>query len=249
MDDPTEALPCAGYFTNKMKQWVNFMRKSQPKWIVYVFLALELLLFITILTSGGKLLIWSEFISIVLCFLFAVLHIRKESALLCIGLGFSVMADLCLVVCDPIQQLWGMVFFLGAQTCYAIFLHRQGLCKAWLVVRIVLTVLIEGVTLFVLRENTDPLAMVSMAYYVNLILNLICAFARFKRNRLLAIGFIFFLLCDTVIGLQTAAGAYLPIGADSFIYRIIFMPFHLSWFFYLPSQVLIALYNRMYKEK
>lgn len=225
------------------------MEKSFPKWIVYAFLTLESLLFITILTSGGKLLIWSEFLSIVLCFLFSLLHMRKESTLLCIGLGFTVLADLCLVVCDPIQQLWGMVFFLGAQTCYAIFLHRQGLRKAWLVVRIVLTVLIEGVTVLVLRDNTDPLAMVSMAYYVNLIWNLVCAFARFKRNRLFAIGLIFFLLCDTVIGLQTAAGAYLPIGADSLLYRIIFMPFHLSWFFYLPSQVLIVLHSRIFKEK
>ena len=34
---------------------------------------------------------------------------------------------------------------------------------------------------------------------------------------------------------------YLPIRESSLLYRILFMPFPLSWFFYLPSQVLIAL--------
>jgi len=78
-------------------------------------------------------------------------------------------------------------------------------------------------------------------YYVNLLVNIIESFICFKAEKLFAVGLVFFVLCDTVIGLQAAAGSYLPISEESLIYKIIFMDFFLSWFFYLPSQVLIAM--------
>lgn len=207
--------------------------------ITALFLTLELILYGLILTTEGKTLIWSEYISIILCFLLALLCFGNP--LMIGGLAFTVCADFCLVVCDPIQQLWGMVFFLGAQTMYAAMLHRQGLPKSFLMARLALTVAVEIVALLILGKNMDPLALVSVCYYVNLIMNMVCAFARFRDNRLPAIGFLLFILCDTVIGLQVAAGGYLPIPEGSLVYRIIFSDFHLSWFFYLPSQVLLAL--------
>jgi uncharacterized membrane protein YhhN len=219
------------------------MKNLKP--IMSIFVALEAVLYILILTTGGKTLIWSEFISIILCFTFALLHCAKP--LMIGGLAMTVCADFCLVVCDPIQQLWGMVFFLGAQTFYAVLLHRQGLHKGLLIARLALTVAVEAVAILILGENTDALALVSMCYYVNLIMNMVCAFARFRDNRLMAMGFVLFILCDTVIGLQVAAGGYLPIPEGSLIHKIIFSGFHLSWFFYLPSQVLLALSSRKTK--
>jgi uncharacterized membrane protein YhhN len=215
------------------------MQTKRYSVFMIVFLAIEIGLYGLILTTGGKTLIWSEYISIILCFAFALVHFRNP--LMIGGLALTVCADYCLVVCDPIQQLWGMVFFLGAQILYAVMLHRQGLPRGLLIARLALSVAVEIVALLILRENTDLLALVSMCYYVNLILNMVCAFARFRNHRLLAIGFVLFILCDTVIGLQVAAGGYLPIPEDSLIYNIIFSGFHLSWFFYLPSQVLLAI--------
>ena len=208
------------------------------------FLAVELALYYLILTTGGNVLVAASYTAIVLCFLFALVGIRKENIWLVSGLLFTVFADYCLVICNPMEQLWGMVFFLLAQSCYAIKIHRSDMPKAMLPIRISLIAMVELITVAVLREKTDPLALVSMAYYVNLVMNLICACSRFRENKLLAIGFVCFLLCDTVIGLQVAAGAYLPIPEGSVIHNIIFMPFNLSWFFYLPSQVMIALTTR-----
>ena len=217
--------------------------EKKTKWMLTaLFLAAELVLYGLILTTAGKTLIWSEFISIVLCFAFALLHWGKPFMIG--GLALTVCADFCLVVCDPIQQLWGMVFFLGAQTLYAVMLHRQKLARGLLIARLPLSVAVEFIAVLILGENTDPLALVSVLYYVNLIMNMICAFTRFREHRLLAIGFVLFILCDTVIGLQVAAGGYLPIPEGSLVHRIIFSGFHLSWFFYLPSQVLLALSAR-----
>lgn len=206
-----------------------------------LFLLTEILLYILILTSDGSLLVVCSYLSIVLCFLYALLHVGKGHALMVGGLACTVAADYCLVVSSPIQQLWGMVFFLLAQILYAIKLHHANTCKLLLLIRGVLILLAESVAILVLGNKSDALALVSVCYYANLIMNILVSCLRFRENKLLSIGFVLFLLCDTVIGLQCASGSYLPIGENSILYKIIFMDFHLSWFFYLPSQVLIAL--------
>ena len=69
----------------------------------------------------------------------------------------------------------------------------------------------------------------------------VCSDPDHRGNLLVGSSYVSILLCDTVIGLQVAAGGYLPIGEGSLLHKIIFMDFFLSWFFYLPSQILIAL--------
>lgn len=207
------------------------------------FLLAEFILYILILTSGGVLLVASEFLAIVLCFVFALFSKNQDNTVFTVGLACTVAADFCLVICDPIQQLWGMVFFLVAQLMYAEGLHRM-MKKQWVLYsRIVFTAVAVIVTMAVLGEKTDALAIISLCYYANLIINMVAAFCVASRNPMLPIAFILFILCDTVIGLQVASGSYLPIAENSFLYRILFMDFHLSWFFYLPSQVLLALHG------
>ena len=218
------------------------MKCSKP--ITYLFLVLELVAYYFILTAGGDLLVYSSFGAIVLCFIHLLLHAGTCDKLILGGLACTVGADFCLVICDPIQRLWGMVFFLGAQTLYATRLHRTHRRKPLLWVRLGLIILALSITILVLKEQTDALALVSLCYYANLIFNLIMAFLRFKTDKLFPIALLLFLLCDTVIGLQVACGGYLSIPEGSWLYRLIFMPFNLSWFFYLPSQVLLSLRGR-----
>lgn len=204
--------------------------------ITALFFAAELVLYGLILTQGGSALVWSSFGAIALCFLYSLKG--KGSRFLKTGLLCTVFADFCLVVCSPVQRLWGMAFFLCAQSAYALHLHRQKKSKPILRLRQLLLIIIVLVTVLVLRGKTDALALISVCYYVLLITNMIHAFA--AGDRLFAVALCLFILCDTVIGLQVAAGAYLPIAEGSGLYRIIFMNFNLAWFFYLPSQVLIA---------
>ncbi len=205
------------------------------------FLLIELILYVLILKEGGKLLVVSSFAAIALCFLYAVVNLKKSGTLLTAGLACTVAADVFLVVCSPIERLWGMVFFTLAQTMYAIKLHLESRNKKVLVLRVVLTVAIESAALIVLKDKLDVLAAVSVFYYANLFVNIIEAFTVFKKGRLFAVGLVLFLLCDTVIGLQVMSDLYLQIPESSVVYKILFMPFNLSWFFYLPAQVLIAL--------
>ena len=61
----------------------------------------------------------------------------------------------------------------------------------------------------------------------------------------MASALVLFLLCDTVIGLQVMGGMYLPIDDGSLLSRILYPGFNLAWLFYLPSQVLLALQNKI----
>lgn len=208
---------------------------------ILCFLLLEAVLYYFILTAGGELLRCSSYAAIVLCFLFAVVTGIKKNPLPVAGLALTVCADFCLVICDPIQRLWGMVFFLLAQILYAAYLYQKQKNKPLLVIRILLIAVIEAIAIAVLGNNLDALAVISVCYYANLVMNIVAAVAQWKTEKMLSIAFVLFLLCDTVIGLQVAAGAYLPIAEGSALYNLIFMDFNLSWLFYLPSQVLIAL--------
>jgi len=137
-----------------------------------------------------------------------------------------------------------MVFFLFAQGFYAWQLHSTCQKKWPLYMRLGLTGTAAAVTCIVLGENTDALALISLCYYANLILNLLLAWMQFSRYPLAAIGFVLFLLCDTVIGLQVATSGYLPIEEGSVLNEILYPGFNLSWLFYLPSQVLLSLSSR-----
>ena len=207
----------------------------------WFFLLAEAVLYYLILTTGGSVLVYSSFLAIVLCFAHVLVHFKTCDKFILAGLACTVMADYCLVICSPIEQLWGMVFFLIAQSMYAAKLHLARKNSRLLALRIALIVFALIVTVLVLAEKTDPLAIVSLCYYANLIVNIIVAFTLFQRNKLFPVALVLFLLCDTVIGLQVASGTYLPFQEGSVLYKIIFMDFNLSWLFYLPSQVLISL--------
>lgn len=202
-----------------------------------VFLTAELFLYILILTADGDLLVVSSYGAIILCLFYALLH--RGQLLLLAGLGFTVLADFCLVVSSPVQRLGGMVFFLGTQLCYAAWLHLQNPNKRLLTVRGTVTAASLLLTVAVLGGKTDALALVSVCYYGNLMVNIAASFL--LRRKLLTVGLVLFLLCDTVIGLQVASGGYLPIGEGTALYGLLFSGFNLAWFFYLPSQICIAL--------
>lgn len=216
------------------------MNQLSRRILTACFLIAEAILYYFILTTGGRTFTVTAYLSIVLCFLFALQGIRPTPFMVA-GLACTVGADFCLVVCDPIQRLWGMVFFLGAQTLYAICLHRNQKSKPLLLIRILLTAAAALIAVLVLKENLDALALVSVCYYANLIMNMVAAFAQWRRNKLLPIAFVLFILCDTIIGLQVASSGYLPIAEGSWLYKLIFSGFNTAWMFYLPSQVLLAL--------
>ena len=222
--------------------WIRPLRMTAP----FLFVAIQITLGVLLQILPGRLENILSFASVIHACLFCLLwiaptrkYILTQAALLC-----TVGADYFLVLHQPQIKLPAMLFFLAAQLLYAARLWNEEdrlSRRRWHIpTRLLLSAIIVAVTLAVLRQNTDALALVSMLYYVNLILNLLFACLRFRSNPLLAVGFLLFLLCDTVIGLDML-NAYLPIPADSPMYAVLHPGFNLAWVFYLPSQTLLAL--------
>ena len=214
--------------------------KSNNQWLTVTFLLVEAALYALILT--GHWVASAQYAAVCLCFLFVLLHLRQANYFLLGGLALTLCADWFLVVQRPQEKLTAMLCFLGVQAVYAWLLHRRVRSRRLLMTRLLLVVIIEAVTVLVLREKLDALAMVSMAYYVMLIMNIVCAFKSYKKEPLLAWALVLFFLCDTVVGLQVASVGYLILPA--WLNRVLFCSFPLDWLFYLPSQVMLALCGR-----
>lgn len=209
------------------------------------FLAIQAVLFVLVQTTNGELNDAVSFAVVVLSALFMLLCFEKSKnyALMQIGLVCTIFADLFLVVIDPIIQLPAMVFFSGTQICYFLRIYFATSSRKerliHLILRASLVVLVQIITLIVLKEKTDALSLVSMFYYTNLVLNVIFAFIHFKKLPVFAIGLLLFLLCDTIIGLDIMAESYITGKALEAINSFI-TGANWAWVFYAPSQALLA---------
>ena len=224
--------------------------EKNKRYIWPIFLITEFILYIFILFSSGTLLAVTSFSAIVLCFLYSLLNFNKENSFINIALFNTVLADFLLVVMnEPIRTL-GMIFFIIVQTLYSIKLLNKSKSLLFLGLRIGLILAIECVTIIILKGKIDLLAIISVMYYALLIINIVESFMNFKEDKLFSIGLVLFIMCDTIIGLQTLDSMYIRLGDDNIIYKILYCGFNLSWLFYLPSQVLISLstYRRIENE-
>ena len=197
-------------------------------------------------TCRGELVNPVSFASIALACLFctAFAESSKDYLLTQLALVCTMCADFFLLVTPTMQQLPAMLFFSVTQLSYflRIYLNDENKTRrAWHIsVRALASVGAITVTALVLGSSADAVSLISLFYYANLIVNIIFAFAEFKKHPLLAIGLLLFALCDVIIGFYFIDD-YLPIAADSIIYKILGSGINLAWIFYLPAQTLLSI--------
>ena len=220
--------------------------KKKENLLPILFIIGSILFYIAIIFARGNDCKFVYFFSIIFCFLFVLISVilKKKDYLFIASMFFTLMADVFLVLVEPQNQEIGMLFFLFAQLIYFFILvlnESKKLKIVHIITRISLIIVVQIVVILVLKDKADFLSLISMLYYTNLILNLVFSFFEIKTNFYLVVGFLLFLCCDTIIGLQAASGGYLAIEETSFIYKIIFTDFNLAWLFYFPSQVFLSL--------
>ena len=211
-----------------------------------IFLTAEAVLGVLLQTVQDKTPINLRYTAVVLACLFVILFAEKSLSFLftMIALACTVGADYFLVYSEEMRQLPAMLFFSVTQIAYFLRLYFEDKNKVrrivHLICRVSLSTIAVGATLAVLGSGADGVAVVSMFYYANLILNIVFAFIAPQKSWTFAIGLLLFVLCDTVIGLSLI-NTYLPIPEGSFIYKLIYPGFDLAWAFYLPSQTLLSI--------
>ena len=185
--------------------------------------------------------------SVVLCFITAVIFFKRSRnyILTIIALFTTVCADLFL--CDLFEfeniKVVAMLFFCLTQICYflRIYFVQENISsrRFHLIIRLAVSTIAIAVTFFVLKDNANALAVITVFYFSNLLLNLGFAFSQFKRAPLFAIGLLIFCFCDILIGFEFL-GDFLPVSETSIITKITDIDLNLAWVFYVPSQTLIA---------
>ena len=167
---------------------------------------------------------------VLLCLLFALAcALRGGDRLVPLALALTAGADWFLLVRNDHYAV-GIALFLGVQTVYYLRLRRNGAPGAY-PLRAGLA-LAAGLGLYALRL-ASPLNLLAGLYFSQLLSNTALAWTRTGRRwRIFAVGLTLFVGCDLCVGLFNV------LSADASLYFAVSVG---MWFFYLPSQVLIAL--------
>ena len=224
------------------------------KYLPIAFAAIELLLYSIILFFDVEHLEIYCYLTIVMAFIFSMFYLSsdKYNFICMIAFIFTLISDFFLVVNGKAEYKGiAMTSFFVVQMMYATYIYLSIENRKKLVVglsiRLFLTIGTVIVTTVVLKTSTDYLAIISMIYFVNLFCNILDCIINVKKMNILLVALVLFMLCDVVTGLSVADGMYFKIAETSLLYKIIYVPFNLIWFFYVPSQVLIAL--NLYRKK
>ncbi len=215
-----------------------------------LFAASEITLSVLIQTTSGQLCNTLSYLSVALAAAFAlgtlIVSRTPSDNLIRLGLGFTLIADYCLILAEPTRELAGVVVFCFTQACYFVALLLEQRSRRSRIIHIAVRCALIAVAIpaafIVLGKDTDALALCSVFYYANLVCNMILAFADFRRRGVFAIGLLCFALCDVTLGLAFLGDAYLNAAAGSFLYEIGHTGLNLPWVFYVPSQTLIAVH-------
>lgn len=223
------------------------MSNSKKKILITTasFILLESVLSALVQLTNGPFNVFVSFTAIVSACLFAIIFFEKttDAFLMCIALICTVCADFFLVVTEPRHQLVAMIFFSVTQICYFLRLYmRQTKRKLHhAAVRIILIAAAVIISLLILGERVDALSLVSIFYFVNLVVNVVIAFIQKEKSTFFAIGLMLFSLCDISIGLSVMDKSYIPLPKGSILSKLANPGFNLAWIFYVPAQTLIAM--------
>ena len=211
-----------------------------------VFISAEVIFTVLVQFVGGRANDVISFISVLLACAFAVLFLEKSTkyVLTQAALVFTVLADFFLVIVEPPARLLAMLFFIAVQISYCIRIIIENKAprvnKIHIILRFAISALSVLLAFFVLGEKADALALVSVLYFANLLLNVAFAFVGFKSSPHLPIGLLLFAFCDIFVGLSMI-DSYLQISEGTLIYALANPGFNAAWLFYIPAQTFLAL--------
>lgn len=223
--------------------------------IQYVFWGLQIINYISFMILDvcnryAEISSTIKYASIILCLLYVILGRRKgRSEYIVAGLFFTAVSDYFLLLTDCYAV--GMLSFSVVQTIYCIYCSKnlkQYIWKEGLQLCMIGAILLGLHIVF--PVEIDIVLLLSIYYFVHLVSNVVCSWFRSregKERKLFAVGMTLFLLCDIHVAIFNA-GSYLSVGSSP-TYQIIYAVSTVAmWFYYLPSQVLIAQAGRVMKK-
>ncbi|MCR5431679.1 MAG: lysoplasmalogenase [Lachnospiraceae bacterium] len=189
-----------------------------------------------------------KYTGIILVFAHALIMFLKDRTaidrLIVSALFFTAIADIFLLF-FPDLYLPGLASFCVTQSIYTVVTTRSSDRVSRIVVPIAVLFICICVAVFSGLLNSDPslfFLVILLPYYAVLfILNTVRSWINYRRSAvradfIFALGLTLFVLCDINVLIRNINGFYSHIIPASISSAAVF----LSWFFYLPSQVLIS---------
>ena len=109
-------------------------------------------------------------------------------------------------------------------------------------IRILITIVAIIIACIILKDKVEPLYIISVAYYFNMLISIAFSLAHFKESlsvKLFTIGLILFSLCDISIGLTFVVDIF-NLTESNFVCKILNLPINYVNLFYPISQIVIA---------
>ena len=189
-----------------------------------------------------------SYFSLCLTFVYVIIFAShdKISAFQILAFAFTLIADYHLILLGGGDKVFAMVAFNVAQLFYALktlaFANSRGEKLLQIILRVAGSI-IGGVATILIVKPVQVLHVISVIYYVNLLISLVFSFIHFKgwlNQKLTAIGLLCFALCDVSIGFTFLIDIF-SIPSGSILHSHTSLPVSMVNIFYYPSQLLLAL--------
>lgn len=216
----------------KLVRDIKNLPKADGRWLLIWFVIYISFLLLDIFFPNYQGTAVIKYAGIFLCIVYAYQKYHSDTALI-LALLFTFLADTILVWTR--YEIMGVFCFCIAQSCHMIRLNRRYAVNIKL-----LAATLSIIVLIALLLKAPAIYVVTCAYIILLLTNLILGFKDYHKHkdnihsRYGFYGFQLFICCDICVGLRHMMidgllnNALLPLVN------------FLVWFFYYPSQVLIA---------
>lgn len=213
---------------------------KKMKTIDKLFITLEALCYLLILfVVNGKLGVGLRYLSILMCFIYVMMHASsKEHKLLSLAFLLTLIADLFLLIIADYYAI-GVGVFIFVQVIYSYRLNARNEKARYIYEAIALGIIINELLAWgFLKDSFDLVVFLTLFYFTLLLSNVFISFTQFKKRPVFALGLLLFLFCDIAVGLSNFSDYEI---SSKLVQTILELPLDLAWFFYIPSQVCIAL--------
>ena len=230
------------------------MTNKSSKIITLVFILIEVAIYATFLFgdfSNSFETTYIKYVGIIFCFLYTFFTFLKRVEICRVFLPaafiFTLISDYFLLIRGEEYNLfiYGICSFIVTQIVYFLMINYIRKDKTYFILSLILRAIISLILFFIvtLIFKFDLTSAFAGIYFVQLIFNFIDSIFLIsvsKKYLILSIGLLLFIGCDICVGLNNLT------ILDEFGLNIVNK---LMWFFYLPSQTLIALTNLVIKDK
>lgn len=221
---------------------MSFVKRNKE---IILFTIVELAALILNLVLTGKANVIASKCIIYTNLLFALLFtlfINKKSFVV-FALVFTAVSDTLLVSSHEISEtarIIALVSFIIVQSIYLVELSKEnkkvtiyiGFSDLFLIVALCVA------SIFIFKDQYNALIPLTIVYFVILVSNLVNSAINFKKESTMFFGFLFFIMCDILIGLGTAVS--LGIFRENSFINFMLKFGSYAWTFYIIAQYFLV---------